>query len=87
MQTELTISIDTTLTQDVLAAFDGVMKKLPTRKGASFRRLQRRIQRVADGERAIHEPEVRSLGGGRLYVLPPREIMDFVDEAVRLGVI
>ncbi len=86
-QTVMTLTLETELVDDLINALKRTHTRLASRHGAAFRRLDRRLDRILSGERAIEAPQLRALGDGRFVVIPPRQLMDIVDEAARLGVI
>lgn len=86
-QTTLTLHVESELLGDVLDSLARIGAALPKRHGAEFRRLDRRLCRIMDGEVAIDQPEIVSLGGGRLVILPPKQLRDIVSKAAELGVI
>lgn len=82
-----TLTVETDLMGDVIDSLERVCRALPKRHGAEFRRLDRRISAIMEGGRAISPPTVQYLGGGRLVVIPPKELCDVVNAAHALGVI
>lgn len=83
----MTLTLETELVTDVVEALKRVHARLPGRHGVAFRRLDSRLSRILDGERAVESPQLRALGDGRFVAMPPRQLLDIVDEAARLGVI
>jgi hypothetical protein len=82
----VTFTLEGELISDAVDGLERVHKALAHRHGAAFRRLDRRIERIVTGEVSIEAPGLRYLGDGRFIAIPPRQFLDILDEAGRLGV-
>ena len=87
MQAVLTISIERDPVNDMLADWERIGHALASRHGEAFRALDRRMCAIEEGEIAVSSPEVHDLGEATFIVIPPREMIECVAEARRLGVI
>jgi len=86
-QLTMTFSIERDPVIDLLEDWARVGRALAARHGSAFRALDRRMSDIEEGETLISEPEVHDLGEAMLIVTPPREMVEVVAEARRLGVI
>lgn len=86
-KTHLTISIENDPVHDLLRDWERISRALASRRGDAFRRLDRRMTSIQEGEVAVSSPQVHDLGEATLIVTPPQEMIDVVAEARRLGVI
>ncbi|HEY3694064.1 hypothetical protein [Phenylobacterium sp.] len=86
-QITVTFSLETELMADVLDALQRAAHAIVRRHGAAFRRLDRKISAIVEGVSPIDAPTLQYLGDGRFVLIPPRQLMDIVNEAHSLGVI
>jgi hypothetical protein len=86
-RTMLTVSIECDLINDFLADWERVGRELPRRHGAAFRALDRRMSAIQEGEAPVSDTEWHDLGEANFIITAPREMVEVVAEARRLGVI
>lgn len=87
MQAVVIVSIESDPVTDLMEDWERIGHALASRHGPAFRALDRRMCAIEEGEVAVSAPEVHDLGEATLIVTPPREMVEVVAEARRLGVI
>lgn len=83
--TMLTCEVD--LISDAVADMERIFRALATCHGQQFRALEKRIERLVDGETKLSDPTTHHIGGGRIVFEPFPEIRSIIRDARAMGVI
>lgn len=80
----LTFHFETELVQDALSEVEALFRRLVKRHGDEYRKLERRIEGVLENFKHLDFGDY-PLGASRYIITPPREVIEIIEEARRLG--
>lgn len=83
----ITLEAETDLIQDAIGDIQWIFSLLARRHGEQFRELERRIERLMEGQLEMSPPRAEPLGDCRWIFLPPPELTAIIRDAKALGVI
>ncbi|WP_131522920.1 hypothetical protein [Nitrobacter sp. Nb-311A] len=72
---------------DAIADVERIFRALATCHGQQYRALERRIERLLDGETKLSDPATHYIGAGRIVFEPSPEIKSIICDARDMGVI
>lgn len=82
-----TLICEVDLMSDAVADMERIFRALATCHGRQFRALEKRIERLLNGETKLSDPTAHNIGGGRIVFEPFPEIKSIVRDAREMGVI
>lgn len=83
----LTLTAEMDLVHDAIAEIEVIFRALAKCHGHQYRALERRIERLMDGESGLSEPCTHWIGAGRFIIEPFPEMKAIIRDARALEVI
>jgi len=82
-----TLTCEVDLIRDAVADVERIFRALATCHGQKYRALEKRIERLIDGETKLSDPMTHYIGDGRIIFEPFPEVKSIIRDAHAMGVI